>query len=164
MRRLNRFKVGKTNPLWRMYETISFFKVVRNFIVIEIGRYAPSTRVKHFLYTHFLGMKLGRHVSLAYKAMPDLMYPEKIFIGNNSIIGYNTVILTHEYLVDEYRVGEVRIGANTMIGANVTILPGVTIGDNVTVGAGSVVSKDIPDNTVSYPHPLMMRSRSNEQQ
>lgn len=164
MRKLVRFKAGKTNPLWRMYQTISFIKVVRNFIVIEIGRYAPSTRLKHLLYTRLLGMKLGSHVSLAYKVMPDLMYPEKIFIGNNSIIGYNTVILTHEYLVDEYRVGDVRIGDNTMIGANVTILPGVTIGDNVTVGAGSVVSKDIPDNTICYPHPLMMRSRSNEQQ
>ena len=116
--------------------------------MIEIGRFAPSTRLKHLLYTRLLGMNLGAHVSLAYKAMPDLMYPEKIFIGNNSIIGYNTVILTHEYLVNEYRVGDVRIGANTMIGANVTILPGVTIGDNVTVGAGSVVSKDIPDNTI----------------
>ncbi|MFC3900197.1 acyltransferase [Aliicoccus persicus] len=162
MRDLVRHKVGKTNPLWRMYRTISFFKVVKNFVIIEIGRFAPSTRLKHWLYTQGLGMKLGRHVSLAYKAMPDLMYPEKIYIGNNTIIGYNTVILTHEYLVDEYRIGDVRIGSNTMVGANVTILPGVTIGNNVTVGAGSVVSKDIPDNTTCYPHPLMMRSKRDE--
>lgn len=162
MRNLVRYKVGQTNPLWRMYRTISFFKVVKNFIIIELGRVAPSTQLKHILYTKGLGMQLGKHVSIAYKAMPDLMYPEKIHIGNNTIIGYNTVILTHEYLVDEYRVGDVRIGSDTMIGANVTILPGVTIGNNVTVGAGSVVSKDIPDNTVCYPHPLMMRSRRDE--
>src|SRR5699024_7986036 len=74
----------------------------------------------------------------------------------NSIIGYNTVILTHEYLVDEYRLGDVHIGENTMIGANVTILPGVTIGSNVSVGAGAVVSKDIPDNSSCHGNPLVI--------
>ena len=35
----------------------------------------------------------------------------------------------------------------------VTVLPGVTIGDNVVVGAGSLVTRDIPDNTLAYGHP-----------
>ncbi len=50
-------------------------------------------------------------------------------IGENSIIGYHTTILTHEYLLSEYRVGEVVIGRDVMVGANVTILPGTVIGD-----------------------------------
>ena len=37
-------------------------------------------------------------------------------------------------------------------------MPGVTIGDNVVIGAGSVVTKDIPDNTIAYGNPcLVMR-------
>lgn len=161
MRKLIKYKVQGVNPLWNLYQTVSPFKVAKNFLVIETGRFCPSTRLKYNLYKKFLGMDLSDHVSFAYKAMPDLMYPEYIHIGNNSIIGYNTVILTHEYLVDEYRIGDVYIGENTMIGANVTILPGVSIGSNVTVGAGSVVSKDIPDDTLCYGNPLVMRSKSN---
>ena len=47
----------------------------------------------------------------------------------------------------------VRIGNNVWIGGSVTILPGVTIGDNVTIGAGSVVTKDIPSNSVAVGNP-----------
>ena len=44
------------------------------------------------------------------------------------------------------------IKKGSVIGSNVTILP-VTIGENVQVGAGSVVTKDIPSNSVVYGNP-----------
>lgn len=86
--------------------------------------------------------------------MMDILYPEKIHIGKNTIIGYNTTILTHEYLIDEYRLGDVYIGDHVMIGANSTILPGVTIGDRAVVGAGSVVTKDVPPGTFVAGNPV----------
>ena len=45
------------------------------------------------------------------------------------------------------------IGDNVWIGGGVIILPGVTIGDNVVIGAGSVVTKDIPKDTIAYGNP-----------
>ncbi|MBT8223466.1 MAG: sugar O-acetyltransferase, partial [Eudoraea sp.] len=39
------------------------------------------------------------------------------------------------------------------IGGNSLIFPGVSIGDNVTIGAGSVVTKDIPDNVFAFGNP-----------
>jgi acetyltransferase-like isoleucine patch superfamily enzyme len=45
------------------------------------------------------------------------------------------------------------------IGGNVTILPGVYIGDNVTIGAGSVVTKDIPDNVIAAGNPCKVIRR-----
>ena len=47
----------------------------------------------------------------------------------------------------------VTIGNNVWIGGNVTILPGVTIGDNCTIGAGSVVTHDIPANSIAAGNP-----------
>ena len=47
----------------------------------------------------------------------------------------------------------VTIGNNVFIGYNSTVLPGVAIGDNVVIGAGSVVTKDIPDNSVAVGNP-----------
>lgn len=46
-------------------------------------------------------------------------------------------------------VRPIRVGNNVYFGHGCTVLPGVTIGDNVVVGAGSIVTRDIPDNCVS---------------
>lgn len=48
---------------------------------------------------------------------------------------------------------DVYIGENTWIGANSVIVPGVRIGKNTIIGAGSVVTKDIPDNVVAVGNP-----------
>lgn len=47
----------------------------------------------------------------------------------------------------------VTVGNNVWIGGSVTILAGVTIGDNCTIGAGSVVTRDIPANSVAVGNP-----------
>ncbi|EFU29245.1 bacterial transferase hexapeptide repeat protein [Segatella buccae ATCC 33574] len=47
----------------------------------------------------------------------------------------------------------ISVGNNVWIGGNVTVLTGVTIGNNVTIGAGSVVTRDIPDNTLAVGNP-----------
>ena len=47
----------------------------------------------------------------------------------------------------------ITVGHNVWFGAEVTVCPGVTIGDNCVIGAGSVVTKDIPPNTVAVGNP-----------
>lgn len=86
--------------------------------------------------------------------MPDIMFPEKITVGDNSIIGYNTTLLAHEYLIREYRLGEIVIGNEVMIGANTTILPGVRIGDGAIVSAGTLVHKDVPSGAFVGGNPM----------
>lgn len=49
--------------------------------------------------------------------------------------------------------GRPTIGNNVTLGVNVCIIGKISIGDNVTVGAGSVVTKDIPDNCVVAGNP-----------
>ncbi|MGO3050713.1 acetyltransferase [Staphylococcus casei] len=158
MRKLNTKKTQDKNPLWYMYRYVKIFKIVKQTIIIEICRYLPQVKIKHWLYRNVLKMNIGAHTAFAYKVVPDLLYPEYISIGENCVIGYNTTILTHEFLVDEFRTGQVNIGNHTLIGANVTILPGVSIGNYVKVGAGTVVSKDIPDHTLAYGNPMLMKN------
>ncbi|EEM93488.1 Bacterial transferase [Bacillus thuringiensis IBL 200] len=137
-----------------MYKTVSFWKVMKNFIIIQIARYTPFLSVKNWLYRTFLRMKVGKKTSFALMVMPDIMFPEKITVGENSIIGYNTTLLAHEYLIREYRLGEIIIGNEVMIGANVTILPGVKIGDGSTVSAGTLVHRDVPSGAFVGGNPM----------
>ena len=125
MRKLEHFpSKGKANSLWYMYQTVSFWKVVKNFIVVQLARITPFLSWKNWMYRTFLKMKVGKNVSVALMVMPDTMFPERIQIGDNSIIGFNTTILAHEYLTNEHRLGDVVMGKNVMIGTNTTILPG----------------------------------------
>lgn len=156
MRKTKRYPVSGSNALWQIYKTVSFWKVMKNFIFIQIGRYMPFLRVKNWLYRSFLGMKIGEQSALALMVMPDTMFPEHIYIGDNTIIGYNTTILAHEYLTEEYRIGDVKIGSHVMIGANTTILPGVTIGDGAIVSASTLVHKDVPPGAFVGGNPMQI--------
>jgi acetyltransferase-like isoleucine patch superfamily enzyme len=156
VRKLDKFPTVGANALWQIYSTVSKWKAMRNFIVIQLTRYSPSLRFKNWLYRHALGMKVGDNTAFALMVMVDVFFPEKIYIGSNSIIGYNTTILAHEYLIHEYRLGEVHIGSHVMVGANCTILPGVTIGDGAVVGAGSVVHINVAAGSFVAGNPLQV--------
>jgi acetyltransferase-like isoleucine patch superfamily enzyme len=54
------------------------------------------------------------------------------------------------------------IGRGARIGVNVTLLPFVRIGDNAMIGAGSVVTRDVPDNAVVYGSPARVHGTVNE--
>jgi maltose O-acetyltransferase len=83
-----------------------------------------------------------------------------VTIGDDCFIGPNVSIYTACHSTDPVErntrrewAEPVTIGDNVWIGGSVTILPGVTIGSNVTIGAGSVVTRDIPDNVVAVGNP-----------
>jgi maltose O-acetyltransferase len=87
----------------------------------------------------------------------DVQKPYLLEIGNSCKITHGVIIETHDFSYSVLRIaygdllcknGAVKIGNNVFIGMNSIILPGVTIGDNCVIGAGSVVTKNIPDNTV----------------
>ncbi|MBM7704505.1 DapH/DapD/GlmU-related protein [Metabacillus iocasae] len=164
MRNTTRYPVEGANSLWHVYKTVPFWKVVKNFVVIQVARYTPFLSMKSWLYRKLLKMDVGRHTSFALMVMLDIMFPEKIKVGRNTVIGYNTTILAHEYLITEYRLGDVMIGDEVMIGANSTILPGVTIGDGAIVSAGTLVHKDVPSGAFVGGNPMKIIYTKEEMQ
>lgn len=134
---------GRWNSMQDWTESRSPLQVALNYLIIVLARISPSLRLKnHLLRT--IGVTVGEGVSWGLESTPDVLWPELVTVEDDAIIGYDTTILCHEYLQDEYRTGEVVIGKEAMIGASVVILPGVHIGEGATVFANSLVTQDVP--------------------
>ena len=87
----------------------------------------------------------------------------EVFIGANTLIGPNLGIYAVNHAIDAAErirggcIGKpVHIGKNVWLGGDVKILAGVTIGDHAIIGAGSIVTKDIPENVIAAGNPCQV--------
>lgn len=109
----------------------------------------------------------GKPKYINYDVDFDLTVPGLIHVGQNTVIAKQTAILTHDYSIEcgltaigrtesDYEMQflkEVHIGDNCFIGYRCFILPGAIVGDNCIIGSGSVVSGEIPDNSIACGNP-----------
>lgn len=111
-------------------------------------------------YLKRLGIAIGENVHFRGPSSTriDISRPALITIGNNIDINTNFQMLTHDWCSFVFRLkyadfinssGRIVLGNNIYIGTNVTILKGVKVGDNVIIGANSLVTRDIPSNSVA---------------
>ena len=143
--------------MWYWKQVVSPAKLAFNYILMCMARISPSLPLKLWLYRR-MGIEIGNNVSIALEVTMDVFFPQLIKIGDNSIIGYNTTILCHEFLVKEYVTGPVVIGRDVMVGANTTILPGVTIADGAVVSAHSLVNSDVEGFVGGVPARPLVRN------
>ena len=106
----------------------------------------------------------GKHISVGKRFFSNFNFTvldeARVTIGDDCFIGPNVSIYTACHSTNPVERNSrrewampVTIGHNVWIGGSVTILPGVTIGDNVTIGAGSVITRDIPSNSIAVGNP-----------
>lgn len=110
---------------------------------------------------------LGDHVYANFNL--TLVDDTHIYIGNYVMIGPNVTIATAGHPINPAQRKKaaqfnipVHIGDNVWIGANCVILPGVSIGENSVIGAGSIVTKNIPENVVAVGNPCRILREIND--
>ena len=135
---------GRRNSLRGWTDAKPVWRVILNYLLVWVARIAPSLRVRSWALRR-LGATVGDGVSWGLEATPDVFWPELITLGDDVVVGYDSVLLCHEFLQDEYRTGEVVVGDRAMIGAKAVVLPGVRIGADAEVAANSLVTRDVPD-------------------
>lgn len=114
-----------------------------------------SSRIRYYKK---IGVKIGENTIILSDESSFGSEPFLIEIGNDCLISGNVNFLTHDggmWVLNNLGItnkadkfGKIVIGNNVFIGIRTLIMPGVTIGNNCIVGAGSIITKDIPDNSV----------------
>jgi maltose O-acetyltransferase len=103
-------------------------------------------------------IKVGKNFNANFGL--TILDSNEIIFGDDILIGPHTQIITSTRDTDPIKrksfnesAKKIHIGSNVWIGGGVIILAGVTIGDNSVIGAGSVVTKNVPENCVAAGNP-----------
>jgi maltose O-acetyltransferase len=103
------------------------------------------------------GFKIGKNSHILEGAFLDPSHCFLISIGDNCTFAPNVKLIAHDAslfkTIGISRVGRIKIGSDCFLGDSVIVLPGVSIGPRAIVGAGSVVTRDIPENSVAAGNP-----------
>ena len=137
------------------------FKVLRNKYLSHLNPVGYAKRIG----VNFPDGGLFIYGKIAWGTEPWI-----ITIGKNVHITDGTKFLTHDggtllyrKMIPDLEIAKpIVIGNDVYIGNNVILLPGVTIGDNVVIGAGSVVSKNIPSNSLAVGVPARVIKTADE--
>lgn len=162
----NRFLIGKNYNVWGNLRLIidgeGKITIGDNFHAVSSKSRSYYTLFSpcHLTSIHGGVIELGSHVGLNGTTICSR---KKIFIGNDTMIGPNTIISDHNGHVTKAKnrwverddPKEIFIGENCWIGMNCIILKGVTIGNNTVIGAGSVVKDNCDENSIYAGNPAI---------
>lgn len=128
---------------------------------LRVALILDSDKRNNYIVKHKIFKSVGENFFFQPRVIPS--DPELIKFHNNVIVTSNVTFVTHDvfhlglnYLNQGeflYNNGCIEIMDNVFIGCNSTILSNIKIGPNVVIGAGSVVTKDVPPNSVVAGNP-----------
>ena len=140
--------------------------IIRGWQSLRLMMITSSGKRADYLRDHHIFHHIGNDCTIVERKVP--LYPRLISLGNNVHLAAKVLLVPHDAIHlclnnlekssgggtwYKERIGCIEIGDNVFIGTNTTVLYNVKIGSNVIIGAGSLVNKDIPDNSVAVGAP-----------
>jgi acetyltransferase-like isoleucine patch superfamily enzyme len=117
----------------------------------------------------FVEIQKNAKVGARCKVSSHTFVCEGVTIEDNVFIGHNVAFINDTYpratangalqTEKDWRVETTLIKKGASIGSGATILANVTVGENAIVGAGSVVTKDVPADTIVAGNPARVKRR-----
>jgi acetyltransferase-like isoleucine patch superfamily enzyme len=132
---------------------------IHNFVNLYGCEVGDSTKIGVFVEIQ-KNAKVGKHCKIS----SHTFICEGVTIEDNVFIGHSVVFINDTYpratngngalqTEKDWKVEPILVKKGASIGSNCTILSNVTIGENAIIGAGSVVTKDVPPNTIVAGNP-----------
>tara|TARA_B100000959_G_scaffold34671_1_gene32988 strand:- start:432 stop:950 length:519 start_codon:yes stop_codon:yes gene_type:complete len=167
MKKLKKLFLLFSITLWKqIYLLINSFITGNVFAKTNLGGLGentdigPTVRFGNYPENIFIGAQCSLGIENHIYAGPN----SKITIGDNTMIGPFAFLTTEPFSMTKENPntahsgheGDITIGQNVRIGAHSILLPGIKIGNGSSVGAGSVVTKDVPENTIFAGNPAKL--------
>ena len=130
---------------------IRFLQIIAYYIV-------GATTIRVFIHK-LRGVNIKENVFIGLNVHIDNTNPSKVYIGKNTQLSMNVVILSHFREIAKNEKYSVYIDDDVFIGIGVIILPGVKIGKGSVIASGSVVSSSIPEQSFAIGNPAVRKAK-----
>lgn len=160
----------KNNSICRIAEDVKLEKNVKiysfvNMYGCEVGE---NTKIGTFVEIQ-KNAKIGKNCKIS----SHTFICEGVTIEDNVFVGHNVTFINDRYpravcedgklqTDDDWICVNTLIRKGSSIGSSATMLCGITVGENAIIGAGSVVTKDVPSNTIVAGNPAKVIKRISE--
>ena len=141
--------------VWKLNQTMPYTDEYNELLKKIIPHQGKNVEVRTPITgVNFEKVKIGNNVVVMNGSL--MMASGGITIDDDTMLAANVRLISNNHDLDERSIITclpIHIKRNCWIGAGATILRGITIGENSVVGAGSVVTKDVPDNVIVAGNP-----------
>ncbi|WP_297905633.1 acyltransferase [uncultured Parabacteroides sp.] len=110
-----------------------------------------AIKAKYYWFTKIYGMDIHPNARISFGARLDKVNPKGVHIGEDTFVASGAIVFSHDFARKLH--ADTYVGKCCFIGVNAIIMAGVKIGDECIIGAGTIITKNVPSNSIVVGNP-----------